>query len=356
MSKHVKINRKIIGDGFPCYFTLELGPTHNGFESAKKLILQCSKSRADAVKFQLLNADKLIADKNYSIEFKTLSKKSNKLIKKKENVYNIFKKRFLDYDEIRELKKISDKNKLDFFLTVTDENDLEFIKELNCPSIKISSSDVNYHQLIKKAAKLNKPIQLDTGNSTIDEIKESIKIIKDQKNSNIIIHYCPTGYPTNSDSLNLNYISFLKKKFKLPIGFSDHSVKEKTCHMSLFFGANLIEKTVSQNLFSNRIEHSMSISDQEVKSFIESLKDTEAHFNKKIIFLTNREIDKRKKHRRSAYLSVNLKKGEILKIDHINFKRPGIGIQPDKIEKFLGKKTRYKLRKDSLIKPYYFKK
>lgn len=356
MINKLKLNKNFIGDGYPCYYTLEIGPTHNGFESAKSLIEKSANVGANAVKLQLIKPNAIIADKNYSIDFKVLSKKTGKLIKKKKKLYDIFKERYLDYDEIRELNKISKKSKLDFFLTVTDEQDLDFIKELRCPSIKIASSDVNYIQLIAKAAKLNLPIQLDTGNSTISEIKRAVKTIKSQKNSKIIIHYCPTGYPSEKASLNLNYIKFLKQKFKVPIGFSDHTIDNKYCHLALLFGANLIEKTVSENIYSKKIEHSMSTNISQVNNFISSLKETELQINKKMFFLTTAEIKKRIKHRRSAYTIKPMIKNQRLLLKDLVFKRPGYGIQPDRIKKYLGKRLKKNLEKNSLIKDFYLKK
>ena len=50
----IDIGRKSIGDNAPCYITLEAGPTIDGFESAKKLIEVAAKSKADAIKFQIL--------------------------------------------------------------------------------------------------------------------------------------------------------------------------------------------------------------------------------------------------------------------------------------------------------------
>ena len=261
----------------------------------------------------------------------------------------------MNYDEIRELNKISKKKKLDFFLTITNEEDLDFVKELNCPSIKIASSDVNYIQLIKKAAKLKIPIQLDTGNSTINEIDNAVRTIKSQKNSKIIIHYCPTGYPSEKESLNLNYIKFLKKRFNFPVGFSDHTIDNKYCHLALIFGANLIEKTVSENIYKNKIEHSMSINLNKVGSFIKSLKETEAQIKKKIIFITLKEIKKRIKHRRSAYSKRKLKKNQKLMLNDIVFKRPGYGIQPDQIQKYIGRKLKINLELNDLIKALFLK-
>ena len=46
----VKIDKKNIGDHYPTYITFELGPTHQGLDSAKRLISFASDAGADAVK------------------------------------------------------------------------------------------------------------------------------------------------------------------------------------------------------------------------------------------------------------------------------------------------------------------
>ena len=43
----IKIGNRQIGDGAPCYITFEIGPTHNGLESAKRLIKYASDAGAD---------------------------------------------------------------------------------------------------------------------------------------------------------------------------------------------------------------------------------------------------------------------------------------------------------------------
>ena len=57
------IDKKMIGDGNPCYITFEIGPTHEGLESAKRLIKFASEAGADAVKFQIFNPDRLISNR-----------------------------------------------------------------------------------------------------------------------------------------------------------------------------------------------------------------------------------------------------------------------------------------------------
>ena len=71
----LNIGKRNIGNKAECYITLEAGPTINGFDSAKKLIEIAAKTGADAIKFQILNANDLVADKKQLFEYKILKDK-----------------------------------------------------------------------------------------------------------------------------------------------------------------------------------------------------------------------------------------------------------------------------------------
>ena len=86
--KLIKLGKKLIGEkAEKTFITFEAGPTHNGYSSAKKLIESAAKSGADAIKFQIIDADRLMADKNVLFEYKVLDK--NQSITKKTH-YMIF--------------------------------------------------------------------------------------------------------------------------------------------------------------------------------------------------------------------------------------------------------------------------
>ena len=59
-------------------------------------------------------------------------------------------------DEWSDLKKYCDKLKLPFFATVAFEDEIDFIKEIGCESVKIASADVNFYDLIKNEFFLGK--------------------------------------------------------------------------------------------------------------------------------------------------------------------------------------------------------
>ena len=92
----INIGRKTIGNNSPCYITLEAGPTINGFDSAKQLIELAANTCADAIKFQILDSDFLVADKNQLFEYKILKDKITQETETiNEPLYEILKRREL---------------------------------------------------------------------------------------------------------------------------------------------------------------------------------------------------------------------------------------------------------------------
>ena len=61
------------------------------------------------------------------------------------------------------------------------------------------------------------------------------------------------------------------------------------------------------------------------------------------------EIEMRKKFRRSIVAKKDLIKGETISLDKIDYKRPGYGIEPNKVNTILNKTLKLDLPKDSII-------
>ena len=183
----VKINNYLLGDNSPTFITFEIGPTHNGVESAKRLIKHSAEAGANAVKFQIFDPDKLVADKKQLFSYEILlDKKTGERKTIEEPLYDILKRRCLTLKQWQEIKAYCDKLEIAFFATVGFEEDIELLRQIKCESIKIASADVNHFPLIRKAAETGMTIQLDTGMSTIDEIKKAIKVIEETGNKKLL--------------------------------------------------------------------------------------------------------------------------------------------------------------------------
>ena len=334
MYKRFKINNKLIGKYQKAYIVFEAGPTHRGFNSAKNLIKMAKKAGADAIKFQMFDTERLISNKNQKFQYEILiNRKKNKSKKVNESLYKIFKRRELEKKQWAQLAKLSRKLKIAFFVTCGFNDEIKFLKKIGCDSIKIASADVNHLPLIKEAARTNLCIQLDTGMSTLDEIKKASEVLKKNGCKKIIIHHCPSGYPAKNDNINLNILKTLRKKFDCPIAYSDHSSGYEMDLVAFTHGANVLEKTITENKMTKSVEHIMSLEFAEMKKFVNAVRKAEKAFGLYDRKLSIKDIKKRNLLRRSAFFTKKYSKNTLLSNCQITFKRPGIGIQPDEFEK-----------------------
>ena len=124
--KTVSFGDRVIGEGHPCFITFEAGPTHDGLESAKSLVKMAAEAGADAVKFQILDPDRLIADKQQLFSYDVLvDRESGKTETISEPLYDILSRRSLSKDEWRDVKKHSDSFGLAFFATIGFKDEIE---------------------------------------------------------------------------------------------------------------------------------------------------------------------------------------------------------------------------------------
>ena len=85
-------------------------------------------------------------------------------------------------DDWRALKLYCDQIDLEFFATVFSNSDVDLVTEMGCASIKIASQDTNFQDLIEYAAQQGRPIQLDTGGSSLGEIERAVDWVRNQGN------------------------------------------------------------------------------------------------------------------------------------------------------------------------------
>ena len=255
---------------------VEVGPTHTGLDSAKRLIRHAADAKADAVKFQMLDPHRLMADPHVSFSYSILVDRETGATKEvEEPLYDLLFRRAFSNDEWRSLKQYSDSLGLAFFATAGFPEEIEFLIDLGCHSIKIASADVNHKPLIRQAAATGVCLQIDTGNASLGEIEAAIDVILGEGNDNIIIHHCPSGYPARLEGINLNIISTLRTMFPFPIAFSDHSPGSDMDVAAVALGVDLVEKTLTEDRTTPSIEHIMSIEPHEAAAFVKLMRDVQ---------------------------------------------------------------------------------
>lgn len=329
----VKLGNRAVGDGAPCFVTFEAGPTHNGLATAKELVRLAADAGADAVKFQMLNPDRLVSDRAQMFSYEVLSdRETGRTETVSEPLYDILCRRTLSQSEWIELKQFSDSLGLAFFATAMFEDEIQLLESLHCDSIKIASGDVNHFPLIRMAAKTNMCMQLDTGNSTLGEIESAIDIIRSEGNDRVIIHQCPSGYPARLESINLRIISTLKQMFEYPVAYSDHTPGWDMDIAAIALGANLVEKTITLDQTTRSIEHIMSLEPADMARFVQTVRDVETAMGSPRRIMAQEELNKRLAVRRSVFLAEPVRAGQLLRDCRVEFRRPGYGLSPDRFE------------------------
>ncbi|MBC8791954.1 MAG: N-acetylneuraminate synthase [Tagaea sp. CACIAM 22H2] len=335
----VKFGSRQVGDGQPTFVTYEAGPTHSGLASAKRLIDIAASSGADAIKFQIFDPERSVADRSMLFEYDVLvDRATGRTETVREPLYDLLKRRSLTRGEWRELAAYSATRNLAFFATVGFDDEIDLVVEMGCQSIKIASGDVNHFPLIRKAARTGLCLQLDTGNATLGEVEAAIDVIRGEGNDNIIIHQCPSGYPAKADGINLNIIPTLKRMFPYPVAYSDHSPGWEMDIAAIALGANLVEKTITEDRTTRSVEHVMSLEPQDCRQFVSAIRELERAFGTPRRIMHTAELAKRERVRRSVYLRTAAKSGTKLSALNVEFRRPGSGIGPDIYER-LGERT-----------------
>ena len=266
------------------YIIAEAGINHNGNLSiAKKLIIAAKNSGADAIKFQTFIPEDVVT-KDLNLASYQITNKH----KKKEKMFNMIKKLYLNFNEQKQLLQLAKKINIDFISSAFDLGSLKFLyNDLNLKIIKIPSGEITNFPYLKEIAKKNTKVILSTGLSTLDEIKRALSILTSNKlkKKNISILHCNTAYPTPLEDVNLNVIKKFKKIFKLPIGYSDHTIGIEVSIAAVAIGAKIIEKHFTLNKQMKGPDHKASLNIYELKSLVKQIRNVELSLgneNKKI--------------------------------------------------------------------------
>ncbi len=273
------------------YFIAEIGINHNGdVNIAKKLIDAAFAIGWDCVKFQKRNPDQSVPDHQKNIIKETPWGSLTYLDYKKRIEFNLS-----DYNEIDKYCN-EKKPKIDWTLSVWDLDSIKFIKNFDLPFIKIPSAHLNNIPLLDKLIEIDKPILLSTGMSTLDEIDESINLLK-RKNADFAIMHCNSSYPTPIDELNLSLIPFLKKRYDCIVGYSGHEYNLEPTIVAITLGAQLVERHITLDHTMWGTDQSSSLEIDGMDKLYNRAKDIKTMIGKPQKKVTKSEIEIRKKLR-----------------------------------------------------------
>ena len=147
------------------------------------------------------------------------------------------------------------------------------LEKIEVPLWKIGSGDVQDYVLLDYVTRTQKPIIISTGMVSHAELDEVVQYIQ-SRNVPLTVFYCVSDYPCPPEFFNLSTIELFKEKYPdVIVGFSDHSVGNNIIPLAAVkLGAQVIEKhfSFSRDLWGS--DHKASITPEEMKDLVQSIK------------------------------------------------------------------------------------
>lgn len=312
------------------YIIAEMSANHAGsIDRAKEIIWAAKDSGADCIKIQTYTADTLTinCDKPwFHIDNGTWEG---------ENLYHLYEKAYTPWEWQPELKTEAEKAGLDFLSTPFDRTSVDFLEDMGMEFYKIASFELVDIPLLEYVASKGKPIILSTGMGTEEEIAEAVASIRGQGNEKIVLLRCASAYPAVPEEMNLKTIQDMGNRFRLPVGFSDHSMGSAAAVTAVVLGAKVIEKHFCLSREIENPDASFSMEPGEFKQMAQSVRMAEKAIGK-VQYGPTRQEEESIVFRRSIFSVRDIKEGELITKDNIRIIRPGYGLKPKEYKSILG--------------------
>lgn len=314
------------------FIIAEMSGNHNkSLERALKIVEAAAVSGANALKIQTYTADSITI--NCDNEEFIIAEDGN--LWDGEKLYDLYTKACTPYewhkpifDKCLELGLIP-------FSTPFDLDAVDFLQELNCPIFKIASFENSDFPLLKKIAQTKKPVIMSLGMINLEQIKESVEVLKSNGCEDLTLLKCTSSYPAKPENMNLLTITDLIKHFPdCKIGLSDHSMGLGASVAAVALGATVIEKHFTLSREEGGVDSAFSMEPAEMKQLVEECNNVSKALGTVSYELSEGE-KKSLKFRRSLYVVKDIAKGEKLTPENVRSIRPALGLDTRYYEEVL---------------------
>ncbi len=340
MKKEIKIGTHIINESSPVFVVAELSANHNqDYGRALEILHAAKEAGADAVKLQTYTADTITLDCDdpcFQIKEGTIWDGTT--------LYKLYQQAYTPWEWQPRLKEEADKLGLECFSSPFDLTSVDFLQSLGMPAYKIASYEINDIPMIRKIAKLHKPMIFATGIAYPEDIERALATCREEGNEDIILLKCVSAYPTPYEDVNLNVIPTLASTYDCLVGISDHTMGSIVSAASIALGVKMVEKHFTLRRADGGPDSAFSMEPEEFAQMVKDIRIMEKALGSSEYRLTPvQELEHGGS--RSLFVVKDILPGELLSAENIRSIRPGNGLHTMYYEEVLGKKAKTFLKK-----------
>ena len=335
MEKEIRIGRHVISESSPTFIVAEMSANHNmDFDRAVAILRAAKEAGADAVKIQTYTADTITLNCDapcFQITQGTLWDGTT--------LYKLYQSAYTPWEWQPKLKEIAEGMGLEFFSSPFDPSSVDFLEEMGVPAYKIASFEITDIPLLKKIARLGKPVIIATGIARLADIELAVRTCREAGNEKVILLKCTSSYPAPYEDINLRTIPSMGDTFDCLTGLSDHSMGSAIAGAAVALGARVVEKHLTLKRADGGADAAFSMEPEEFKEMTDNIRKTELALGRVTYDLTPKQARERE-HARSLFVAKDMKAGEVFTPENLRSVRPADGLHTMYYEELLGKKIR----------------
>lgn len=304
-----------------CLIIAEAGVNHNGdLATALKLCDAAKAAGADVVKFQTWQTEAIITKTVAQADYQ----KENTGIQ--ESQFDMLKRLELSFDKFKKIKEYCDSIGIAFASTADDANSLDFLVSIGIPFIKIGSGEIGNVSYLRYMGSKKLPVVLSTGMSSLADIDTSIHALQSGGATDITLLHCTTSYPCTIENVNLRAMDTIRSAFKLPVGYSDHTLGNAVAIAAVAMGASVIEKHFTLDKDMDGPDHRASSTPAEFKEYVQAIRNIENALGSGIKKPTHTEKEISTVVLKRIVAKKPIRENQIISEDDICVKRNNVGL------------------------------
>jgi len=326
--KDFNISDKVIGSKYLPFIIAEMSGNHNqSLQRALEIVDAAADAGAHAIKLQTYTADTMTIKGAYTIT------DENSLWKGRE-LYELYEEAYTPWEWHQPIFERAKERGIIAFSSPFDETAVDFLETLDVPVYKIASFENTDWPLLKRVAQTGKPVIMSTGVSTLGDISDAVRILRENGCEDLVLLKCTSTYPSTPENTNILTIPHMAELFNCHIGLSDHTMGIGVAIGAIALGARIIEKHFTLSRDEGGVDSAFSLEPKELKALVTEAQRTFLSLGKVTYGILQVE-DKSKLFKRSIYVVKDIKAGERFSSENVRVIRPGLGLPSKFLEKIL---------------------
>jgi N,N'-diacetyllegionaminate synthase len=305
----------------------EIGGNHDGeLDRAYDLARLAAEHGADIVKFQTYEAGGLV----------------NRRVSP--DRYHHYQKLELPLEEWPKLAEYVRSLGCHFMSSIWDEHLLDALDAF-LPVHKVGSGDFTNFPLIERMLATGKPLILSTAMCDQDDVDATMAFIRAKapghaESGKVALLQCTAMYDDpREDDANLAVMEWLRERYRVPVGYSNHAVGTRASIVAAAMGAAVIEVHFTDDKTGSYRDKKLSFTPPELAMLRETVEAIPRIRGVERKEIRPSEVGIRNTFRRAVYFRRSVPRGHVVAAEDLVCLRPNEGMDARRYHDLIGKRT-----------------